>query len=202
MLKHLGSLTLGGCLPLLALTASHLTAAIGIGVSADATLKAKLDLVLPDIQAKLEAAGKLAVNLTINPPNILAQIEALKALILALQAQLALGLPTVNLQLLGVQKLIIDLQADLAAMGVSIDFSALLDIEIAFSVDLALLLGTAGIHAYQYEGEVRNLGDELAGATETGFPGGHGQESCVAWLFAATSGAAQAGCRIAFAAAA
>lgn len=202
MLRHLGSLTIGGCLPMLAITAGHLDAAIGIGVSASATLNAKLGLVLPGIQAKLEAALKLAVSLTINPPNIAAQIEALGKMIVALQAQLALGLPTVNLALAGVQKLILDLQADLAALGVDIDFSALLDIEVAFSIDLAVLLGTAGIHAYQFEGKVEDMGEEIAQATGGGLPGGHPQDSCVTWLFAATSGAAQAGCRLAFATAA
>jgi hypothetical protein len=202
MLTNLGSLTIGQCVPLLAAASGHLDASIVIGSRASAELSLKIGPVLASLNAKLASAIKLQTSLTVTPPSLTAQLDAAQKLVVALQAAISLGLPGVSFQLAAVAKLIASIQADLAALALDVDYAALLAIEVDFAADLAIVLGTPGLHAYAYTGAVSDLGDELAAATETGFPGGRGSDSCAAVVFAASDGGAIEAMRVAFAVAA
>lgn len=190
MLTHLGSLTIRQCVPLLDSASAHLEATIGIGTQASAQLTATLGPLLASLNAKLEAALKAQLALTVTPPSIQAQIDACFKMIAALQATLALGLPVVSMQLAALAKLIASLQAQIAGLALDVDFDALLAIEVDFAAELTLLLGTPGLHAYTYTGAVRDFGDELAVATDGGFPGGNPGDGCAAVIFAASDGGA------------
>jgi hypothetical protein len=206
MLVHLGSLTLGNCVPIAGRAKVELDAALAAGLAASARLEADVGLVLPSLNAKLAAALKLQASLVLTPPSLTAQLEAALKLVAALEAAISLGLPGLSFQLAAVAKLIAQIQADIGHFNASISFAAeikaLLEASVDFSLDLGLLLGTPGIHAYQYTGAVRDLGDELAAATENGFPEGNGGDGCVAWIFAASDGGAMAAAQQAFATAA
>lgn len=202
MLTHLGSLTLGQCVPMLATSSAHLQVAIGIGTQASAELAVKISPVIASLNAKLLAAQRLSASLILTPPSLAGQLDAALKMVAALQAAIAIGLPGVSFQLAAVAKLIVSIQADIAALGITIDYDALLGIEVDFAAELSLLLGTPGIHAYAYTGPVRDFGDELEAATSGGFPGGNGGDGCVAVIFAASDGGAVAALEQAFAVAA
>jgi len=175
MLTHLGSLTLGQCVPLAA--------------RASASIAASVAFVLPSLTAKLEGLLALQASLTLTPPSLAANLQAAIDLVAALEASVALGLPGVDFQLAAVAAVIAQVQADLGAIGV----------EASFQVELDIILGTPGVHAYFYTGRADQLGPELANATTGGFPGGRASDECVAWVFAASDGGAIAAARQVFA---
>jgi hypothetical protein len=165
-LRHVGSLTLGECVPML--------------LAANASLSASINLVLPSLQAKLAAALQLQASLTLTPPTLAGNLQVAIDLVASLQASVSLGLPGIDFQLAAVAQLIAAIDLELGALGVHISFAA----------ELTALLGAAGIHAYTYTGQAQALAGELGAATGDGFPGGQPDDACAAWVFAATAPAA------------
>lgn len=165
-LRHVGTLSIGQCIPTL--------------LTANAALSATLDATLPSLQAKLAAALALQASLTITPPSLSGNIQIALDLLASLQASVSLNLPGIDFQLAAVAQLIAQIQLDLGSLS----------IQLSFSLELTLLLGAAGIHAYIYGGEAQAFGPELAAATVGGFPGGQPNDLCGAWVFAATAPAA------------
>jgi hypothetical protein len=206
MLTHLGSLTIGQCVPLGVRCKAEIDVTLTAALKLHAELNANLVIILPGLEAKLEAALKLQASLTLTPPTLALQLDAAIKLVAALQASISLGLPGISFQLAAVAKLIADIEIQLGHFHASIslagDIKALLDLEVNFSLELGLILGTPGIHAYQYTGAVRDLGDELAAATQGGFPEGNGGDECIAWIFGASDGGAIAAAKQVFAVAA
>lgn len=129
---------------------------VGECVPAGVTMQAAL---LADLQAQLEIQVQLVAQLQLNPGSftIAASLEFALALVASIQAQIALGieLPSISIQLDAAFSLI-------AALQIQIDL--LLQLQIAF--------GTAGVHAFAFDGAASQLGTEITGATAGGLPGG------------------------------
>jgi len=166
MLRYVGSLTLGQCVP--------------IAVRASASIAASVAFVLPSLSAKLAGLLALQASLTLTPPSLTGNLQAALNLVSSLQASIGLGLPGVDFQLAAVAAALAEVQAQLAAIGVQATFQAELDV----------ILGTPGLHAWAYTGDADQLGPEFTAATSDGFPGGQGSDQAVAWIFAASDGGA------------
>src|SRR5688572_29151415 len=102
MLTDHGTLALGGCVPLAVAAEATIAGMIACGQKVGAEFQATLELALGSLQAKLDAALKLQLGLTVSPPSLAGQIEAALKLVAALQVQLSLGLPVVSIQLAAV----------------------------------------------------------------------------------------------------
>lgn len=124
---YLGSLTLGGCVPLAAL--------------AQAELSASLAIQLPALEAQI--AGILAVqaSLTVSLPSLEASVAAAASLLASLQG------PTVSIDLAAVAAVLAELQASLGALQASL----------AASAAIAVTLGTPGVYAWSYQGTAGTL---------------------------------------------
>lgn len=117
--------------------------------------------------AKAEIGGKLAGALSVGaaltiPP--LPGVTAVAAAKLAVQLALNPSIAAPGLQLSANAALIAQLRAKLALELP--DFG----------------LGTFGVAAYHYEGEISDLGSRLGAATAGGLPGGQGSDFCVATI--------------------
>lgn len=150
MINDLGELTLGQVVP-----------------GAEAAINVAVGVSLPTVQAQLAGALAAQAKLTISPPTLAGQLNALAAMTAAVQAAIMLGLPTVNLQLTGLATLIADLQVKLAALQINISF------------------GQAGIYAYLYQGRADGLGE-----FSSRIPGGNPNNQVSGILVAASSPAA------------
>lgn len=195
MLTSFGQLTLGECVPLAREAALQIAAMVACGQKVGAEFQATLTLTLGQLQSKLEAAFKLQVGLTLNPPSIAGQIDACLKMIAALQVQLTLNLPVASIQLAAVAQLILSLLSDIAqlnaSLAIALECQSVVALAIAYASGLNAALSTGGVHAYGFTGREADLGPELAAATTSGFAGGAGPNAqCVAWVFAAGAGSA------------
>lgn len=188
MLTDHGTLTVGGCVPLALQAEAIIGSMIACGQKVGAEFQATLTLSLGQLQAKLEAALKLQLSLTVSPPTIAGQIDAALKLIAALQAQLALGLPVVSLQLAAVAKLILDIEADILKLNASLvvvaDCGIVVAVAIAFATGFGAALATPGVRAYAFKGTAQSLPSELGSAI------GANAEQWIAWVFAVEDGSA------------
>ena len=163
MITYLGSLSIGAAVP----GAAALAAAGQAGIN----------LALPDIQARLAAL----VQFTPQPVDFQAQLILAQQIVASIEAAIALGLapPSIDAQLAIVAALVAELEAAIANVHA----------QLTIIVDIAALLGTAGVHAYAYSGRADDLGGEFAAELVGGFPGGGPTDSTNALLLATTSGA-------------
>lgn len=120
---HLGSLTLGQCVPM--------------ALTAVAELSAAASLALPQISGKIEGAA-----LTIGVPDLAGLIRAAIALEKQLEALLTSGGPTIGLQVGAVASLLAELNGSLGSINATMSLAA----------TLTAVLGTPGIEAYRYDG--------------------------------------------------
>lgn len=97
-----------------------------------------------DLQAKLTGALAAQVSIGIKPPTLAASIESATALLVSLQAQLALGLPEVSVNLTVMASVIADLSAQVAAL-----------------LALSVALGTAGVFVFTHTGNSVSYGTEM-----------------------------------------
>lgn len=147
--SYQGSLSLGQVVPM--------------ALTAQATLDASLNAVLPDLKARI--AGLL--ELSVRPPPALADlIAAARDTIAALQALVADPLPDVS----AIAQALADLQASLGQIEAGL----------AFSLQLGGMLSTPGIYYYAYAGQAGALGGELSATLSAGLPGGGGPNEQVA----------------------
>lgn len=121
----------------------------GVTVVADA---------LVELNAKLAATLAAQASLSVTPPTIALNLRLLLDLQAQIAAQIALGieLPTISLQL-----------------SVLFDLIAALNLQINFLLALQVAFGTAGIHAYAYDGAASGLGPSLPSSFPGGTPGDH-----------------------------
>lgn len=133
MITPLGSITLGAAVP--------------IAVTAQAAVDAAVGVSLPSVQAQIAGALAAQVALTVTPPSVQGQLDLALDMVAALQA--SISLPVVSVQLAGLATLLASLNAQLASLNV----------QVAFSASLSVLLGTAGLHAYRYDGLAGGLGE-------------------------------------------
>jgi hypothetical protein len=144
-LTHLGSLTIGECLPTF------------FGVYAG---------VLANLQSKLAGLLRLQAKLAITPPSLGARIDLAVRILAALRASLTLNLPGIDFKVAAVAKLI-----------------AAIEVELAVLVGIEVALGSAGVHAYSYDGDVASLGPSF---TSLGIPGARASDHCNALILATT----------------
>lgn len=149
-----------------------------VGACVPAALVMNADL-LVRVQAELSAALALSVDLQFTPPSIALSLEFAIQLVASIQAQIALGieLPSISLQLSAAFALVASLQLQL-------------DLLLTFKV----ALGTAGVHAYAFEGQANQMGGEITAALAGGFPvpGATGTDHTNALVLATTVPAAWA----------
>jgi hypothetical protein len=162
---YLGSLTLGQCVP--------------TALAASAALDLAIGLSLPKLQARLEAALKAQAQLTLTPPTLAASLTAAAALAAALSV--SVGMPSIGIQLAALASLIAAIELEIGA----------LQVQAAFGVAFAAMLGTAGIYCYTYTGRADQFGPQINSATLGGFPGGQPSDSAGAIVLAATIPAAK-----------
>jgi hypothetical protein len=141
---YLGSVTIGGCMP----------GAVAVGAAGATGINATL----PDLMAQL--AGLL--SWTPAPISLSVQIATLKAMITAIEAQIALQVPAPSLamQLLKIQALIAELQGKIGGLELHLELIA----------DFQTALGAAGVHLVAFEGELAAFGPEV-GARLASVPG-------------------------------
>lgn len=160
--EYEGSLTLGACLP--GAAAAQLAGEAG------------LNLVLPSIQARLDAASAANLQLGVSPPSLAATVAA--------AAQLALEIlpPDVTGQISVSADLVAELQLLLGQIQA----------QLALVAAFGLTLGAAGVHLYSVVGRADELGPAVRSVTIGGLPGGAPSDHVVAVLLAASAPAAQA----------
>jgi len=110
--------------------------------------------VLGQLQAQYDGALALQVRLKANPPSLLANIEAVEKLLIALRAAVAIGLPYVDIQLSAVEVLIAQLFAKIQAL---------------LALQTALLV--AGVGVYQYEGDAPSYGPAVSSVVPHAYGG-------------------------------
>jgi hypothetical protein len=146
-LAHVGTVTVGGAIPL--------------ALTAQAELDATLGVSLPEIQAKIDALVALSASLTITPPTLAASLVAALDTVAGLQAAIAAGVPSAALDLSAVAAALADLQAYLGTLTASA----------AFSASLAAYFGQAGVSVYRYDGTLTQLPGAAAGVVSGSTPG-------------------------------
>jgi hypothetical protein len=144
---HVGTVTVGGAIPL--------------ALTAQAELDATLGVSLPEIQAKVDALIALTADLTLTPPTLAASLVNALALVAELQAAIALGVPSATLNLTAVAAALLDLQASLGTLTASA----------AFSASLAAYFGQAGVSVYRYDGTLTQLPGAASGVVSGSTPG-------------------------------
>lgn len=123
---------------------------------------------LAELQPKLAGLLNVSAALTIGPPSLGLTITGAIQAVAALQASIT-G-PTVTLQ-----------------AAVVLDLIAALQAQIALLLNFQALLGTAGIHAYVYDGTNSNFATVVNGALSSGFPGAPPANPANAVILATTS---------------
>ncbi len=149
--------------PALALAKGH----IDLGV---AGTKGSVNLVLPDVQSRIEGILSLLAGAALTPPNVPGMIANLLSMLEGLTALLALPLPAISglEQIAALQQAVADLLAELANLQNALTVIAP---AIGFSLQMTSILD-AGFVAYGYQGAVADMGGELAGAIGGGQTGG------------------------------
>lgn len=143
---YAGNLTVGQCVPAAA--------------SANAEVTASANASLGDVTARITGLLSLQANLIANPPNPLALIAQLNAII----ASLSLPAPPSVPQLDALASVLAELSA------ISADLTA----SLAFSTALGGQLATPGVHLYAFAGAANALGGELSAHLSAGLTGGSG----------------------------
>jgi hypothetical protein len=156
----IGSFDLGSCVPM--------------ALTAQAGISASVNLVLPEIQAKLAGALEVQAFLALNPPSLTADLEAAVALVAQLEALITLGLPSAALDLSAMLALIAELQVSIGSLTA----------QLSFALSFGVLLGTPGVYLVRHSGPI---GDVFPG----GLPGGAGPSQPVEGIgiFATDAGA-------------
>lgn len=166
LLTSMGQLTLGDSVP--------------VALSASAELAASVNLMLPEVNAKIAGLVALQASLTLTPPSLAGNLQVALDLVASLQASLSLGLPGLDFQLTAVAALLAELNVFLGALLAKLDLA----------LSLQATLGTPGIFAYQYIGPVGTAGNELQVRLAGGLPGGSPADTCYGWFFIATDAGA------------
>ncbi len=122
-----------------------------------------------DIQLRLNALLDFKPTLVL--PSLQADLELSAQIAANIQAALTLGLTPPSL----------DLQAT-----IMLDAIALLKVQLGIIKNLYDLF-TAGIHIYNYTGQVNQLGSDFSAALTSGVPGGAGTDICDGLLWLATA---------------
>ena len=133
-----GSKTLGACIP--------------IALTAQASLAASLQLVLPELTGKLKAYLNISAALSVRLPSLDLQIQAALKIVAQLQAMLTISGPVISLQLSVVGGLIAELNLKLGQINAML----------ALSVSIGVALGAPGIELYTYEGTADSLPSALS----------------------------------------
>ena len=173
-IQQFGQLTLGACVP---------TAAF-----AYAELVASINLMLPELNAKIAGLLALQVSLGITPPSLSLNLQAAIDLVASLQVGLELDLPGIDFQLTAVADLLAELNVFLGALNA----------KLALALGALLTLGTPGIFAYQYTGATPGIGSEVDGIIAGAPPGEGPTGQCVAWVFVAADAGAIAAAQSVF----
>jgi hypothetical protein len=158
---YLGGFTVGECLP--------------IAVQALGAADASIAVVLPNVTAKLAGALEAQAQLTINPPTLAGDLQAVLAFASQLQAAIALGLPSAGVDLAAMAAVIAEIQAELGSIQA----------QVSLSLALGLILAGAGVHLIAQEGTLGSLGSDIA--SETGSIGPSTTASHAVCLVATTS---------------
>jgi hypothetical protein len=143
-------------------------------IAALAGAEAAVALPIADVQAKISGAIAASASIAIQPPS----------LDLAAALQAAASLPGVSVDVSAMTTLATSLGVELGAL------QAALELVLALKLPFA----TAGIHAYELQGQVGQMGSDLGGQLSAGVPGGSGpsQLGTAVVLVAADNGAIQA----------
>jgi hypothetical protein len=139
----IGEFSLGACVPL--------------ALTAQGNISLSVNLVLPELTAKLAGYIAAQASIAITPPTLAFQLEAALGLVAQLQALVALDLPSISINLSIVAGLIAELELSLGSLTAQLNFA----------ISLGLILGTPGVYLVRHSGPV---GDVLPG----GLPGGAG----------------------------
>lgn len=117
------------------------------------SLDAAIGISLPELEIKLSAMLAAAIELNLHPPTIAASLSLALQLVAEIQASISIGieLPSLSLQLSFIAS-----------------FVAALNLQIGILLAFQASMGTAGVHAYAWDGEAASLGP----AVPTSFPGG------------------------------
>lgn len=177
--SYLGTLSVGGCLPIVVAAQAQLSIAIG---------KA-----LPELKARIEGLLRVAFALSVTPPSIelVAKLQGALKLIGQIQAGIAAGVNLGGISLPNgvLLALLAELELSLAALNLGLDFVAELD----------AILGSAGVSLYTYSGRADGFGPAFSAEFASGVPsGGDGSTSANAIVLATTVPAAWASMKVAF----
>lgn len=114
--------------------------------------------VLADLQAKLAGLLELQARLTLTPPTLALNLDMAIQMVANLTASIELGLPGIDFQLTAVAALIASINVDLAVL-----------------LGISIALGTAGVYAYSYDGDVASFPSACvaAGLPEGAQPSDH-----------------------------
>lgn len=161
---HVGTLSLGACVPL--------------ALAANAALNASIGAVLPQLTAQIAGLIEMQAAMALTPPSLAGSLTTVQALLVNLEAAIALGLPGIDFQVLAIASALAKLQADIGALGASVSFGA----------EFAAVLGAIGIDLYVFNGTVNRMGTELANGVAGGLPGGAAPtDGCTAVILAAST---------------
>lgn len=174
-LHYLGTQTVGQCIP---------TALVAQGQAI-----ASLEGDVASLQSLIDSLTSAQAQLSLNPPSLVSSLASAQAMVTGLQAALLLGVPAVSatpLALLAQQ--ILDLLSQLADATVQLDAARA----------LGATLGTAGVSAYGFTGQVGSMGNELTSELISGTPGGQSTDEAGGVVLVATTPAARAALGVAF----
>jgi hypothetical protein len=156
--------------------------ALPIGLAASAGIAASVGLVMPQISAQIAGLIELQTRLTLTPPTLAANLQAVIGLQAALEAAITIGVPGIDIQLAAVAELLATLNASIGA----------LEAQLAFSVSLDALFGTGGVLMYAYSGTA----DGIVDAAQSAFASLPGVDPATSvggvFLIATTPGAKEA----------
>jgi hypothetical protein len=155
-----------------------LGSAIPIALTLNAALGTAVGEALLAATAELDGALAVQLAMSFEPPNLALTIAGHTAVGVSLAAGSFTLQPTLMVELIASLQLKV---AELRAL-----------------LELGIILTQSGIHLYTYTGPADTLGDELASATDSGFPGGGPADETFAIVLAATEGAARGALRTAF----
>jgi hypothetical protein len=125
-------------------------------------------IALAQLQPKLAGLLNVSAALTIGPPSLAVTIQGAIAAVAALQASIT-G-PTITLQAAAVLDLIASLQA-----------------QIALLLQFSVLFGSAGVHAYVYDGRNSGFAQQVNAVLPNGFPGAAASSGANAIVLGCTS---------------
>jgi hypothetical protein len=122
-----------------------------------------------DVQARETALASFVPSIT--PPSISADIQTNGEILVNLQAAATFGIepPSVDAQ-----------------VAIMADALLLLQGQLQVILDLLDVFGTAGVHAYAYDGQADAMGGELTAELAGGFPGGAPTDHANAIILATT----------------